>query len=50
MTASAHRIKPYAHADIIRIAKRAKRNPASITHAELRALALFVREETAEGN
>ena len=43
-----HKPKTYTRGDIIAIARRAKRDPGSVTLEELRALALFVQEETDE--
>ena len=45
--ASAHRAKTYTKADVLAIARRAKRGEV-VTVGELRALALFVQGETGD--
>lgn len=42
--------KTYTRGDIIAIAKKAKRDPGSVTLDELRALALFVQTEPDDEN
>ena len=40
--ASVTRIKTYTQAEVFAIARKAKRDPASVTNDELRALAMFL--------